>query len=404
MTIKSNFSNLTREAPDPIVETMTMYAQDTSPDKIDVSIGVYKGEKGESYVFPAVSKAKKHLFENDPGHSYTNMAGIPEYTSGARKVVFGEKYGTEGKIASLQTISGTGACHMAFLLLREAGLTNFYVGTPCWSNYGPMITHVGSKYSTYTHYDENLRDIDFDAVLDALQNAPSKFVFLFQACCHNPTGADFSKDQWKQIASIVKSRDLFPVFDIAYQGFSSGDKDVDAWPVRYFYEQNLEFLVCQSFSKNMGLYSERTGCLHAVVQDMDYVLNVQSQLVALFRSECSFAPAYGARIASIIINEPGLENQWGQEVSDVTTRLKNIRKQILDKFLELGTPGKWDHVVKQQGLFWYSGLSAEQNDKLIEDHHIYSTSIGRVNIAGLNESSVDKFVGAIDKVVRDSIG
>ena len=135
---------------------------------------------------------------------------------------------------------------MAFLLLREAGLTNFYVGTPCWSNYGPMITHVGSKYSTYTHYDESLRGIDFDAVLEALQNAPSKSVFLFQACCHNPTGADFSKDQWKQIASIVKSRDIFPVFDIAYQGFSSGDKDVDAWPVRYFYEQNLEFFANHS--------------------------------------------------------------------------------------------------------------------------------------------------------------
>ena len=137
---------------------------------------------------------------------------------------------------------------------------------------------------------------------------------------------------------------------------------------------------------------------------MDYVQNVQSQLVALFRSECSFAPAYGARIASIIINEPDLEKQWNQEVSDVTTRLKNIRKKILDRFLELGTPGKWDHVVKQQGLFLYSGLSPEQNERLIDEHHIYSTSIGRVNIAGLNEKSIDKFVSAIDKVVRDTIG
>lgn len=404
MTIKSNFSNLTREAPDPIVQTMNKYAQDTSPDKIDVSIGVYKGENGESYIFPAVAKAKKHLFENDPGHNYTNMAGIPEYTKGARKVVFGEKYSCQGKIASLQTISGTGACHMAFLLLREAGLTNIYVGTPHWSNYGPMVTHVGSTLTTYTHYDDTLRDIDFDSVLEALNTAPSKSVFLFQACCHNPTGADFSKDQWKRIASVVKSRDIFPVFDVAYQGFSSGDKNADAWPVRYFYEQGLEFLVCQSFSKNMGLYSERAGCLHAVVQDIDYVPNVQSQLVALFRSECSFAPAYGARIASTIINEHSLEQEWSQEVSDVTMRLKRIRKLIFDRLLETGTPGKWDHVVKQQGLFWYSGLLPAQNEKLIEDHHIYSTSIGRVNIAGLNENSVNKFVNAIDQVVRDSIG
>lgn len=402
MTVKSNFSSLTRENPDPIVQTMTKYAQDGAEDKIDVSIGVYKGEDGESYIFPAVSKAKTYLFQNDPGHNYTNMAGIPEYTSAAQKVVFGEKYSKEGKIASLHTISGTGACHMAVSLLREAGLTTFYLGTPHWSNYGPMITHVGSTFKEYRHYDPITRGVDFDSVLTALNQAPSKSVFLFQACCHNPTGADFTKDQWKEIASIVKDRDIFPVFDIAYQGFASGDKEVDAWAVRYFYEQNLEFLVCQSFSKNMGLYSERVGCLHAVVQDPEYVPNVQSQLVALFRSECSFAPAYGARIASTIINNPNLKKEWDQEVADVTTRLKDIRQLVFDKLTELGTPGKWDHVLKQNGLFWYSGLTSIQIEKLIEEHHVYASSIGRVNIAGLNKNSVNKFAGAIDKVVRDT--
>lgn len=404
MTIKSKFSILAREDPDPIVQTMARYAQDTSSDKIDVSIGVYKGGNGESYVFPAVVKAKKQLAENDPGHNYTNMAGIPEYTKGARKVIFGDKFCEEGKIASLQTISGTGACHTAFMLLREAGMTNYYVGSPQWSNYKPMIEFVGANFNSYTHYSETTRDIDFESVLEALNTAPAKAVFLFQACCHNPTGADFSRDQWKEIASIVRERDIFPVFDIAYQGFASGDKDVDAWPVRYFYRQDIEFLVCQSFSKNMGLYSERVGCLHAVVQDPDYVPNVQSQLVALFRNECSFGPAFGARVAAIIMNLPELKHQWDCDVDQITKRLKAVRQMVFDKFIELGTPGKWDHVTKQQGLFWYSGLTPEQNAKLIDDHHIYSTTIGRVNIAGLNEHVIEKFVTAVDKVVRETTG
>jgi aspartate aminotransferase len=400
MKVTTKWNQLVAEAPDPIVQTMGMYFKDQDPRKIDVSIGVYKGEKGEFYTFPTVKEAKDILRKNDPGHNYTNMAGIPEFVSGARKVIFGNE--TE-KIVSLQTISGTGSLHMAMLFLKSAGYSNYYLGVPSWSNYVGMIKHVGGQVTTYNYYDKATGTVDFESMLNALNECPENSVFLIQACCHNPTGADLSRDQWKQIAPIIKQKNLIPLIDIAYQGFSSGNKDEDAWGIRYFYSLGMEFLVCQSFAKNMGLYGERVGALHVVVQDSNYMPNAQSTLVALFRNECSFAPAFGARIASIIFGSPELKKSWDKDVDDITVRLKQVRQIVYQKLIDLKTPGNWDSVIKQNGLFWYSGLTPEQNEKLISEHHVYSTSIGRVNIAGLNNSNIDYFCNAVDSVVRSTI-
>ena len=402
MTVQTVFSNLVREEPDPIIKTMQQYHKDTNPQKIDVSIGVYKDEAGACYEFPSITQAKQILHDNDPGHNYTNMAGITDFVAGAQKLVFGDEIVKQDKLASIQAISGTGSLHIAMLLYREAGYTNYYIGTPTWQNYQPMIEHIGGKVTTYKHYNEEARLVDFDCVLSALNSAPSKSVFLFQTCCHNPTGADFTRKQWEQIGSIMQKRQLLPLLDTACQGFSSGTPDQDAWPIRYLYSLNLEFIVCQSFSKNMGLYSERCGAVHVVVQDKDFVPNVQSNLVALFRHECSFAPAFGARLVAIILNNDKLRNQWLDELYESTMRLKHSRQRILEKLTQLKTPGDWRNVVEQNGLFWYSGLTKEQNEQLIEKHNVYSTTMGRVNVAGLNNKNIDYFCLAIDDVVRNT--
>ncbi|RLV93284.1 Aspartate aminotransferase cytoplasmic [Spathaspora sp. JA1] len=400
MTISCKFASLTREEPDPIMKTMAAYAADTSPNKIEVAIGVYKDALGESYLFPSIAKAKQHLYENDPGHNYTQMSGISTFVRGAQRVIFGDEILTQGKIASLQTISGTGAIHMGLLFYKEAGYKNYYLGLPAWQNYIPMIEHIGSNVTPFQYYDEVAKKLDFKSCIDALTTAPKDTIFLLQACCHNPTGSDFTHEQWIEITKIVKQRDLNVMLDIAYQGFASGDKDLDAFPIRHMYEQGLDFVVCQSFSKNMGLYSERVGCVHVVVQDKNFVPHAQSTLISMFRHECSFAPAYGARLASIIFENEKLLNEWHKDVRDVTSRLQNIRLKVFKKLTELGTPGDWSNVVEQTGLFWFSGLTKQQNDRLIEKHNVYSTTMGRVNIAGLNEDNVDYFCNAIDEVVR----
>ncbi|KAL6451885.1 AAT2 Aspartate aminotransferase [Candida maltosa Xu316] len=387
---------------DPIVRTMELFQKDTNPNKIDVSIGVYKDEAGGLYCFDVVKDAKKHLFENDPGHGYTTMAGVPAFVKSAQQVVFGDSIAQEGKLASLQAISGSGALHMGLMLLVQAGHKDFYVGTPTWSNYIPMITHVGGNVKTYEHYNADSRTVNFESVVGTLETAPSGSVFLFQTCCHNPTGADYSRDQWTKILDLVENKNHIVLFDNAYQGFASGDLDEDAWAIRHAYGKGLEFVVAQSFSKNLGLYSERVGCVHAVVQNKEFVPHTQSTLVATFRHECSFAPAYGARIAAYVIQNEDKRDHWRKEVAAVRNRLVALRQKVLDKLTELGTPGDWTNVVAQNGLFWFSQLSEDENERLIAKH-VYSTNIGRVNIAGLNDANVDQFCKAIDEVVRNTV-
>jgi aspartate aminotransferase len=400
MTVSTIFNKLVDELADPIIRTMALYAQDQDEKKVDVSIGVYKSETGGSFTFPSVVQAKEVIRANDPGHNYTNMQGIPEFRAGAQRVVFGDE--TNGNIASLQTISGTGALHMAILVLKAAGYQNYYVGTPTWSNYVPMIEHIDGKINTYRYYNETTKEIDFDALVNALSTAPEYSIFLLQACCHNPTGADLTQEQWIKVIDLMKQRNLIPLLDMAYQGFSSGNKDTDAWAARYLYKQDIDFLVCQSFAKNLGLYGERVGCLHVVVKDKDYMPNAVSTLVALFRHECSFAPAFGARVASTIFQNPELHAVWDKDVADITNRLKSVRQQVYDRLVKLGTPGKWDHVIKQTGLFWFSGLTPVQNQRLLDEFHIYSTGVGRVNVAGLNNGNIDYVCKAIDHIVRSS--
>lgn len=402
MTADKTFFALIRKQPaDPIVDTLEAFAADPSPKKIDVTIGVYKTEEGDSsYVFPSVQQAKQRLAANDPGHCYTSMQGVEEYLTGARRVVFGD-HSEEGRVASLQTVGGTGSLHMAMKLLKVAGLSHYYLGTPTWSNYEGMIANVGGDFEFYNHYDFNSNEIDFASLQSAMENAPAKSVFVLQACCHNPTGSDFSRPQWARIAQLALLNDLFLLIDSAYLGFSSGTTEVDAQGIRFLYEQGLEFIVCQSFSKNLGLYSERTGCTHVVVKDLEARQTIESQLIANFRSECSFGPAFGARVAAEIMNDEKLSQTWRKDVEDVVSRLKSIRNQIHSKLILLQTPGNWDHVLKQTGLFWMTGLTQLQVENLMHNYHIYLTGIGRVNLAGINNSNLDYFCYAIDKVARN---
>ncbi|GEQ66699.1 hypothetical protein JCM33374_g362 [Metschnikowia sp. JCM 33374] len=392
------FFTLPESGEDPIIGLMNAYARDEHPSKIDVSVGVYKTEEGDpNYVFPSVKAAKNILATDDPGHCYTQMSGIPAFVNQAQRTIFGNN---PKNVASVQSVSGSGALHLAFELLKELGLKEFYVGSPCWMNYQGMIEHSGGNYHTYNYYDAKSHSVDFASVLKALNEAPARSVFVLQAVCHNPTGLDLSQEQWLQVFDIIKARNIFPLFDIAYQGFASGNVDDDAWSIREAWRQGFEFIACQSYSKNMGLYSERVGCTHVCTKNDESVGTIKAALTRLVRTEFSFAPAFGARVSAIIQENEELRAVWAKDVKDVTVRLKGVRQKVLDKFTELGTPGSWDHVVNSNGLFWYTGLSPAQTQKLREEHHIYGTLNGRVNVAGLNDSNIDAYCAAVDAVVR----
>ncbi|KAI0596807.1 pyridoxal phosphate-dependent transferase [Biscogniauxia sp. FL1348] len=239
----------------------------------------------------------------------------------------------------------------------------------------------------------------------SLLSAPDKSVILLHACAHNPTGVDPTIDQWKEIATIMRQKSHFPFFDTAYQGFASGDLMKDNAAIRYFVEEGFELVVAQSFAKNFGLYGERAGCFHIVTgpapEAQSTITRIASQLAILQRSEISNPPLYGARIASTVLNDPALFSEWEENLRTMSGRIISMRKALRAKLEELGTPGTWNHITDQIGMFSFTGLTEAQVLKIREDAHVYMTKNGRISMAGLNTKNVDYVAKAIDKVVRE---
>ena len=241
---------------------------------------------------------------------------------------------------------------------------------------------------------------------ETLKSAPEGSIILLHACAHNPTGVDPTRDQWKEIATIIRAKKHFPFFDCAYQGFASGDVNNDAWAVRYFVEEGFEMCIAQSFAKNFGLYGERAGCFHFVASPganaTNTALRIGSQLAILQRSEISNPPAYGARIASLVLNDKQLFQEWEANLRTMSSRIIDMRKALRSKLEDMGTPGSWKHITEQIGMFSFTGLTEIQVQKLRDDAHIYMTKNGRISMAGLNTHNVDYFAKAVDKVVRET--
>ncbi|EGV62204.1 aspartate aminotransferase/Glutamic oxaloacetic transaminase AAT2/GOT1 [Yamadazyma tenuis] len=398
----SQFSHLELQPADEFNDLRIKLANDSDPNKIDVSIGVYRGEDGNSFTLPVVRRAKALYHEENYGHDYTFCLGLPDFVQNAAKVIIGETLVSKKLVASCQTIGGTGACHLGALFLSQSsGYKNFYLGVPAWPNYLPLIKQAGGTVTTYSYYDTEKKQVDFNAMLRSLNAAPAKSVFILQLCCHNPTAADLTIEQWSQVAEIMKKRDLIPFIDAAYQGFATGSMETDGLPIQKFIEVGCEVVVCQSFSKNLGLYGERLGCLHVVVNDVAHTPLVLDQLRYMYRAECSSSPAYGARLMALITKNDELLTQWKKDLQDMSSRLRTTRATVYELLTEkYKTPGTWEHVKTQRGLFWYSGLTEQQSKKLLDEHHVFLPKSGRVNVAGLSDRNVDSFCAAFDAVVR----
>jgi aspartate aminotransferase len=320
-------------------------------------------------------------------------------------------YSQYSQVISLQTISGTGAVHLGGLFLskfysKPNPNATIYFSNPTWANHNQIFTNVHLPIATYPYFNTKTRGLDFDGMISALEGAPEKSIVLLHACAHNPTGVDPTQDQWKKIAEVMKKRSQFPFFDCAYQGFASGDLNKDAWAVRYFVQQGFELLIAQSYAKNFGLYGERAGCFHYVAgsgsDGPDTAKRVASQLAILQRSEISNPPAYGARIASLCLNDVSLFAEWEANLRTMSGRIIDMRKALRGKLEELKTPGTWNHITEQIGMFSFTGLSEAQVAKLRSEAHIYMTKNGRVSMAGLNTKNVNYVAEAINKVVKET--
>jgi len=402
------------QAPeDPLFGLMAAYRKDTDPRKVDLGIGAYRDDNAKPWVLPVV-RAAEEILRRDPelNHEYLPIAGLPAFTAASQKLILGKNSAAiaEKRITSVQTISGTGAVHMGALFLSRfynpanPAAKVCYVSNPTWANHNQIFNNVNIPTKSYPYFSKATKGLDFDGMIGALNSIPEGSIILLHACAHNPTGVDPTQEQWKAIAEVMRAKHHFPFFDTAYQGFASGSLERDAWAINYFVEQGFELLIAQSYAKNFGLYGERAGCFHFVTspspQGAETTARVASQLAILQRSEISNPPAYGARIASLCLNDPKLFAQWEQDLRTMSGRIIEMRKVVRSKLELLGTPGKWNHITDQIGMFSFTGLSEQQVQQLKEKFHIYMTKNGRISMAGLNTKNVDYFCQSVDSVVR----
>ncbi|KAF9453237.1 aspartate aminotransferase [Macrolepiota fuliginosa MF-IS2] len=397
--------------PDSIFKLTAAYKADTFERKVNLGVGAYRDDDNKPWVLPVVKKATGMLLTDETlDHEYLPILGLPEYTAAAAKLILGfdSPAVQEKRVVSAQTISGTGANHLGALFLSRFygfnGDKKVYLSNPTWANHHAIFRNVGIEPVDYPYYDPKTIGLDFDGFINTLKTAPSRSVFLLHACAHNPTGVDPTEDQWKVIADVILERQHYTFFDCAYQGFASGDLDKDAFAVRYFVDRGVPMLVCQSFAKNAGLYGERVGALHVVSKDEETANRVKSQLSVLQRSEISNPPSHGARLVTLILSNPVLFAEWKQDISTMASRIITMRKELYKLLTEeLHTPGNWDHIINQIGMFSFTGINPDQSKALVEKAHVYLTVNGRISMAGLNSNNIRYFAESLDKVVRGAL-
>ncbi|KAI6754755.1 hypothetical protein HG530_012507 [Fusarium avenaceum] len=400
----SRLASVPPTKPDEAFSLVASFKADTYDRKVDLCPGFYRDNNGEPWILPSVSQAKERIYANpNLDHEHLPLLGHPELLRQSQKLVFGASRDL-ARVAAIQTVSGTGANHIAaqFLSTKLSPRT-VWISNPSWINHteiwklaGPLVEQ---RY--YPYYDDVNHKVDFEAMVQVLRNeAREGDVILLHACAHNPTGADLTSEQWEIVADLCKELGLFAIFDMAYQGFGSGDVNQDASAIAHFFDRSdLEFAVAQSFSKNFGLYGERVGVLHMVALDSETAAKTAPLLVQLSRAEITSCPSYGARIVAEILGDQALYKQWLDDLVEMSNRMKTMRASLYQRLLHRRVRGSWNHLLSDIGMFSMTGLSRAEVTILKDEHHIYLLPSGRLSVTGLTSSDVEYVADAFLSVL-----
>lgn len=334
---------------------------------------------------------------------YLPIVGDLDFVDKARKFALGvdSPVLAEKRVASVQSLSGTGACRLVgeFYAKFLGDGAPMYLPSPSWGNHAAIFRESGLDVRSYRYWDADKLGLDLDGMLADLKEAPDGSAVLLHACAHNPTGVDPTRDQWQQICEVLKARPGVAVFfDSAYQGFASGDAEADAFAIRHFVQEGVPFALAQSFAKNFGLYGERVGVLSVVCEDADEASRVLSQMKLVVRPMYSNPPLHGARIVSAVLGNPELETQWRAECKVMAERIIAMRTALRDELASAGSTKDWAHVTSQIGMFCYTGLSPEQVERMKSEFHIYMTKDGRISMAGITKANASYVAGAMHAV------
>ncbi|MFS8021252.1 putative aspartate transaminase [Helianthus anomalus] len=401
-SISSWWKHVDPAPKDPILGVTEAFLADPHPDKVNVGVGAYRDDNGKPVVLDCVREAERRIAGN-LNMEYLPMGGSNKMVEETLKLAYGDDSDLikDKRIAAIQALSGTGACRIfADFQKRFSPDSQIYIPVPTWSNHHNIWRDANVPQRTFHYYHPESKGLDFAALMDDVKNAPNGSFFLLHACAHNPTGVDPTVEQWKEISYQFKVKGHFAFFDMAYQGFASGDPERDAKSIRIFLEDGHLIGCSQSYAKNMGLYGQRVGCLSLVCEDEKQAVAVKSQLQQLARPMYSNPPVHGALIVSTILGDPDLKQLWLKEVKGMADRIIGMRTSLRENIEKLGSTLSWEHITNQIGMFCYSGMTPEQVDRLTKEFHIYMTRNGRISMAGVTSGNVEYLAKAIHEVTK----
>ena len=397
----SIFSAVALAPRDPILGLNEQFNSDTNPSKVNLGVGVYSDDSGKLPLLSCVLAAEQTMLSAPKPRGYLPIDGMAAYVSAVKSLVFGadSEPVLSGRLATVQTLGGTGGLKVGadFLKSLKTG-AKVLISDPSWENHRALFGGADFSIGTYRYYDAATRSIDFDGMLSDLNAAGPGTVVLLHACCHNPTGYDLSPAQWDQVIITLKTRNLLPFLDMAYQGFSAGLVE-DSEVIRKFAASGLVFCVANSFSKSFSLYGERVGALSVLCRTADEATRVLSQLKSVVRANYSNPPTHGAAIVAAVLSSPALRTQWEAELGDMRVRIKTMRQRLADGLQAAGITQDMSFITRLVGMFSYSGLSKDQMVRLRQEFGIYGTDTGRICVAALNSKNIDYVCASIARVL-----
>ena len=398
----SIFASVEMAPRDPILGLTEAFNADTRATKVNLGVGVYYDDNGKIPLLAAVKAAEKARLETMPPRGYQPIEGLNAYNQAVQNLLFGA--GSEllaaGRVITAEALGGTGALKIgADFLKRISPNAKVYISDPSWENHRALFESAGFVVENYPYYDAATRGVNFAGMKSFLEGLAAGSIIILHACCHNPTGADLSDAQWQEVVDVCKAKGLVPFLDMAYQGFADGI-DADAVAVRAFSASGLQFFVSSSFSKSFSLYGERVGALSVVTASKEESARVLSQVKRVIRTNYSNPPTHGGAVVAAVLSTPELRQMWEDELAGMRDRIRAMRVTLVDKLKAKGVAQDFSFVVKQRGMFSYTGLTSAQVDVLRNEFGIYAVGTGRICLAALNSKNIDAVVDAIAAVLK----
>ena len=400
----SFFDHIEPHPPDPIFGLAAQFKKDKNPNKVDLTVGIYKDASLKTTVMQCVKEAEslmlQGILQGQNDKSYLPISGIDSFVNASQKLLFGESLfqSLQGRLHGIQALGGTGALRLAGEFFEQEVTKRVYLSDPTWPNHFGIFESAGMEVKTYPYYDKNRHAINFEALTAALSEAPPKSVVVLHACCHNPTGCDPSHSEWKALSDLMLKKKLIPLFDCAYQGFGEGLEE-DAFAIRYFAEKGHEFFVASSHSKNFGLYGERVGLLSFVCKNEIVSQNSASVLRFLARTNYSNPPIHGAGVVATILHDARLKKMWESELEAMRLRCETMKLVLYEALSKKFGESRFSYLKKRRGMFSLLGIEAVHADRMKEEYGVYMTRSGRINLSGLSDENLPYVIEALIKTM-----